>query len=222
MNNQKRRLGESVFIVLDDGSVIRTVVSELNRSEKGYMVLHDQNGRFQSFDFAEAEANAKKKLEGLEAELAEKLAAVRAKLAINDTPEHLQEVLDAPLAVRSTTGFLPDSTIEKLEIPANYWEPGQVVYGVITPRVHFSDRTMRVHSFFVLETEVVRVGIDKDGRLNYLYRGYCNLSQGVYANVDDAKRKLVEAFAVETGGVLPVEAVKLVTLAQAMRQEAVA
>ena len=205
MTAQKRFLGEDAFLVKEDGTMMRTIVSALNLQEMGYNLLY--HARFEYFDFSAAVAKSNEILIGREKKLREELATVLAQIALNGSAEHYKELLDTPLIKASTTSFLQDKPIEVLEIPKKHWMPGQVVYGVVGLKTHTG--SMGKHSHHVVETTVSEVRLD-NGFLQYFYSNYYNFpSNCVFTDIEAAKKRLVEVFANETGGTLPLEAVKV-------------
>ena len=90
---------------------------------------------------------------------------------------------------------------------------GDRVFAIITPSTVSSfTRSYRPKPYYVLETSVNEVCGEWAGEKRYVLDTEFYLTPGqIAASLDEAKKRLVEIFARETDGSLPIEKVRLVS-----------
>jgi hypothetical protein len=90
---------------------------------------------------------------------------------------------------------------------------GDRVFAIITPATFSSfTRSYRPKPYYVLETRVSGVRDRGAGEKEYLFDMPFYVMRGrITASPDEAKKRLVEIFALETDGVLPIGKVRLVS-----------
>ncbi|MDB5225371.1 MAG: hypothetical protein JWL87_323 [Candidatus Adlerbacteria bacterium] len=209
------RLGDTAFIVSDDGAVKRTIVSSVGK--EGNIRLLDRAYGQVCTTFVEALAAATAKLKEKERKLQDELGPLQALIARLSSPEYEEEVMGGPLLRTSTASFLADSPeVVELPAPESYMEPGQKVFCAIVPGTHNGMIPhYRPHPYFVLESEIAETILVERGRVAYRIDSHYHPSSGsIFIDPEEAKKKLVSVFETETGGTLPSENVRIVSREQ--------
>ncbi|MGH7175438.1 MAG: hypothetical protein ACREGR_03725 [Minisyncoccia bacterium] len=225
----ERYLGEPAFIIRDNGEILRTAVSEIDcirvrhlepesaNKRKGaeyrYQLLNGSSNRH-FFDFEGAlevsEKALKEVVRNKNATKAESKAAEKY-LGRLRTEKLRQEILSQPLIEGAMLGgFISARTLGKNEtFPTNYFRPGQTVFALITPSTHYRTTTpWRPRPYFVLKTQVDKVsyGPRWPGKVYYnLGTEYSIQGNHLYATESEAREKLTEIFAQQTGGTIKPE-----------------
>lgn len=212
-DKQKRRLGDVAFLAQNDGMVTRTIVSSVSVKD-GYGLLEHSYGPAH-FEFEDAVAAVTAMFKKKEQEAEAVLAKIRAQLALVGSAEYKQRVAVAPLKEVSGSiigaAFGLDGEVEDIPVPSFYFEPGQQVYCVVTPKTHNTvSPHYRPYTYFVLESSVREARLTRGGKVHYRLDSYYS-PRAVCADLDEAKKQLVLMFLDETSGTLPLENIRMVS-----------
>lgn len=176
---RKINLGREVFVLSNDGEVVRTMVAKIG-PEGHYallngipLVIWDNPAKPSHwFTFEDALAAAQERIKIQMARLQKQLAALTKRSIQMEAEEAKTAVMGAPYKVADLSGNHPPRRtrqLKKVVIPVNYLNPGSTVYVCITPQTKNPRLGYRPHKLFVLETKIKEVSFDPKGVLRYTY-----------------------------------------------------
>ena len=129
-----------------------------------------------------------------------------------------EEILAQPLVKRGDTCFIEDHILGDGQFPAEYFRPGERVYGIITPDTHHCvTPEWRPHPYFVLVTAVEEVSYAPawPGMVYYnLGTRYSISHPRLYACEADVRREMTLVFEQQTCGTLHPENVKVIDVSE--------
>ena len=215
MSNVKRRLGEIVYVINEDGTLGRSIVSTLKK-DGDFEIFHPCEPKNYSFDYQVAVDMSKKALTARRNKLENELNEVKGLLLYNGSPRHKKEVDAAKMAYPNNAGFLAGSDFSMLPIKMDYIEPGEQAFVVLTPSTaYLLNQNCTSWPYFVIQVEVRWTRLTSAGvsyETDFCARAF---PSNAFRNLEDAKRKLMEVFTKETGATLAPDGVKVV-----LREEA--
>lgn len=206
-----RKLGETAYVVKDDGTLARTEVNVLYPGG-GYGMLKFCMDSRHFFSFAEARGEAESILRAKKAALEEQLRELARLQERIKSPSYQQEVDAAPLVDDSNAAAVTGVVYKAGLVPEAYLDPDSEVFGVITPKTHY--QYSGGHGgppYFILRTRIKEVST-RSGFLSYWLAAQFIVHNGMlFGSQEEAQGKLIEVFAQETGGVLAPESVKVLS-----------
>ncbi len=185
-------LGKRAYIVREDGEIIATIVNEVGEgycNVSGRKEVGDLLPDF-TFDLGDATRQAVVIIKKQEQEAEAALTVIKEKLRKLENREYLQV-----------------SDTKDVQVDTPEFEPGGVVYSVVTPKDIQNFRHM-ASPYFVAEGRVHCVlTAPFGGSVNYYVpsTGKFNVTDPLFAKVSDAKQRLMDVFAKETGGAIALK-----------------
>lgn len=221
LNTPLRRLGDIVYILTNEGVLIRNAVGQV--STDGSYALLNEDTRKHFFDLEEALHAAEVLIQYRLAHetLADTIRSeLSGRLALLRDPACVSLLATQPIQVRQPTlapTFLSkEPALPEPAFPAKYIEPGTPVWMIITPTSHVNHiRYWRPKPYFLLSTVVSEVSL----RFMLGYRVKYNLSGSnfpadthrMFTDEQTARRHMQALFAEETGGVIEQDAISVFT-----------
>lgn len=161
---RKVTLGQEVFILSSDGSVVRTRIAKIFADGR-YLFLDGTDSRHW-FSYDEAVLAATELALAKEKQLRQRLTALRkmrrhlvtdeARCAVMSKPLKVVNLSDTELRVRTRK-------LKDIKIPVKYFQPGTMVYIAVTPNIRTGKFEYRPYESFILEVPISSVWFTPNG-----------------------------------------------------------
>ncbi len=222
LNTPLRRLGDIVYILTNEGVLIRNAVGQV--STDGSYALLNEDTRKHFFDLEEALCAAEVLIryrlthdtltDTIRSELSGRLALLR-------DPACVSLLATQPIQVRqpifAPTFLSKEPALPEPAFPTEYFEPGTPVWMIITPssNVMFSGY-WRPKPYFLLSTVVSKASLRYalGYRLEYKLSGshFFADPHRMFADEQTARHRMQTLFAEETGGSIELDAISVFTI----------
>lgn len=184
-------LGQEAFFLLN-GAVVRSVVGTILKDGKFELLDKRAKGKKPWFSFEQARTAADILLKSRQEALRRQIKELDRRRRLQATPAYRQEVIMEKLRVpdlRDVENPNRAKNLRKVQVPASYYRPGDVVYMVVEPSTVERHEAYRPHSHYVLELEVLKVSVQQKGEVYYQYNTPFVVTK-TFATLDEAKSSL--------------------------------